>query len=80
LKYQAEDTVISHLLDDLGWKRLTVHVDAKINEIQESLERDGFISDSGDVAKLNYKLGQLKALRDIIGIPDEVRKLMSSTP
>ena len=56
MKYQAEDTVISHLLDDLGWKRLTVHVDAKINEIQESLERDGFISDSGDVAKENEDL------------------------
>lgn len=55
------------------------HVEAKINEIQESLEREGFISDSNDVAKANYNLGMIKAYREIIGIPDEVRKL-SSTP
>ena len=55
------------------------HVEAKINEIQESLEREGYISDSNDVAKANYNLGMIKAYREIVGIPDEVRK-MSSTP
>ena len=79
MKSQPDDSPIGHLTDDNGWKRLVIHITAKINEIQESLERDGFISDSGDVAKANYKLGQLKAFREIIGIPDEVRKL-SSTP
>jgi len=67
------------LNEDHGWKRLVTHVEAKINEIQESLEREGFISDSNDVAKANYNLGMIKAYREIIGIPDEVRKL-SSTP
>ena len=63
----------------MGWKRLCTHVEAKIHEIQESVERDGFISDSSDVAKVNYNLGMIKAYREIVGIPDEVGK-MSSTP
>jgi len=79
MQYSDEDVAIGHLTDHQGWKRLRLHLEANAKDIIEEIERRGFVGDANDIAKLNYKLGQLKGLRDIIGIPDEVRKL-SSTP
>ncbi len=79
MQYSDEDVAIGHLTDHQGWKRFRIHLESNAKDILEEIERRGFVGDANDIAKLNYRLGQLKSLRDIISIPDEVRKL-SSTP
>jgi hypothetical protein len=80
MQYSPEDISIGHLTDHLGWKRLRVRLSQQMTEITAEIIRKGFVGDANDVAKLNYMLGRLSILGEVIGIPDEVRDLSSSTP